>query len=64
MLDPYPRIIYVTGIGMFSVGNSYNAALIAGDVAETNARVIASVQETSTYQTIKEKDIFDIEYWS
>jgi NAD(P)-dependent dehydrogenase (short-subunit alcohol dehydrogenase family) len=49
---------------MFSVGNSYNASLIAGDVAETNARVIASVQETSVYQTIKEKDIFDIEYWS
>jgi rhamnose utilization protein RhaD (predicted bifunctional aldolase and dehydrogenase)/NAD(P)-dependent dehydrogenase (short-subunit alcohol dehydrogenase family) len=64
MLDPYPRIIYVTGVGMFSVGNSYNASLIAGDVAETNARVIASVQETSVYQTIKEKDIFDIEYWS
>ena len=64
MLDPYPRIIYVTGVGMFSVGNSYNASLIAGDVAETNARVIASVQETSIYQTIKEKDIFDIEYWS
>ncbi|MBT7236087.1 MAG: bifunctional aldolase/short-chain dehydrogenase, partial [Gammaproteobacteria bacterium] len=64
MLDPYPRIIYVTGMGMFSIGNTYNAALIAGDVAETNARVIASVEETSTYQTIKEKDIFDIEYWS
>ena len=47
MLDPYPRIIYVTGVGMFSIGNAYNAALIAGDVAETNARVIASVQETS-----------------
>ena len=64
MLDPYPRIIYVTGMGMFSIGNGYNAALIAGDIAETNARVITSVQETSTYQTIKEKDIFDIEYWS
>ena len=64
MLDPLPRVIYVSGIGMFSVGTNYSAALIAGDVAETNARVIASVEETSTYKTIKEKDIFDIEYWS
>ena len=64
MLDPYPRVIYVTGVGMFSIGTSYNASLIAGDLAETNARVIASVEETSKYQTIKEKDIFDIEYWS
>ena len=64
MLDPFPRVIYVTGIGMFSVGTNYSAALISGDVAETNARVITSVEETSTFKTIKEKDIFDIEYWS
>ena len=64
MLDPLPRVIYVCGVGMFSIGSNYSAALIAGDVAETNARVIASVEETSTYKTIKEKDIFDIEYWS
>ena len=64
MLDPYPRVIYVTGVGMFSIGTSHHASLIAGDLAETNARVIASVEETSKYQTIKEKDIFDIEYWS
>ena len=57
MLDPYPRVIYVTGVGMFSIGTSHHASLIAGDLAETNARVIASVEETSKYQTIKEKDI-------
>ena len=64
MLDPFPRVIYVAGVGMFSVGNTYNSSLVAGDVAETNAKVIASVEETSVYKTIKEKDIFDIEYWS
>ena len=64
MLDPYPRIIYVTGLGMFSVGKDYSSSLIAGDIGETNARVISSVQETSNFKTISEKDIFEIEYWS
>ena len=64
MLDPYPRIIYVTGLGMFSVGKDYQSSLIAGDVGETNVRVISSVEETSHYKTISQKDIFNIEYWS
>jgi len=33
-------------------------------VIETNAKVIASVEETSTYKFIPEKDLFDVEYWS
>jgi NAD(P)-dependent dehydrogenase (short-subunit alcohol dehydrogenase family) len=64
MLDPYPRIIYVKGMGMFSVGDNYKSSIIAGDLAETNARVIASVEKSAKYKTISEKDIFDIEYWS
>jgi len=64
MLDPYPRIIYVKGIGMFSVGDNYKSSIIAGDLAETNARVITSVEKSTKYKTISEKDIFDIEYWS
>jgi rhamnose utilization protein RhaD (predicted bifunctional aldolase and dehydrogenase)/NAD(P)-dependent dehydrogenase (short-subunit alcohol dehydrogenase family) len=64
MLDPYPRIIYVRGIGMFSIGDNYKSSIIAGDLAETNARVITSVEKSTKYKTISEKDIFDIEYWS
>jgi rhamnose utilization protein RhaD (predicted bifunctional aldolase and dehydrogenase)/NAD(P)-dependent dehydrogenase (short-subunit alcohol dehydrogenase family) len=64
MLDPYPRIIYVKGMGMFSVGDNYKSSIIAGDLAETNARVIASIEKSTKYKTISEKDIFDIEYWS
>jgi len=64
MLDTSPRVILVQNIGLFSVGNSLNAAKIAGDLTETNARVISSVEETSRYKFIPEKDLFDIEYWS
>ena len=50
--------------GMFSVGKDLGAAKIAGDLTETNAKVITSVEETSSYRFISERDLFDIEYWS
>ena len=64
MLDTSPRVVLVQNIGMFSVGKDLNGARIAGDLTETNAKVISSVEETSTYKFIPEKDLFDVEYWS
>ena len=39
MLDTSPRVILVQNVGLFTVGDSLNAAKIAGDLTETNARV-------------------------
>ena len=64
MLDTSPRVILVQNVGMFSVGKNLSAARIAGDLTETNAKVISSVEETSSYKFIPEKDLFDVEYWS
>ena len=64
MLDTSPRVILVQNVGLFSVGNSLNAAKIAGDLTNTNARVISSIEETSKYKFISKKDLFDVEYWS
>jgi len=64
MLDTSPRVVLVQNVGMFSVGRDLNSARIAGDLTETNAKVISSVEETSAYKFIPEKDLFDVEYWS
>ncbi len=64
ILDTSPRVILVQNVGLFSVGSSLSASKIAGDLTETNARVISSVEETSRYKFIPEKDLFDVEYWS
>ena len=64
MLDTSPRVVLVQNVGMFSVGKDLGSAKIAGDLTETNAKVISSVEETSTYKFIPEKDLFDVEYWS
>ena len=50
MLDTSPRVILVQNVGMYSVGKDLSAARIAGDLTETNAKVISSVEETSTYK--------------
>jgi rhamnose utilization protein RhaD (predicted bifunctional aldolase and dehydrogenase)/NAD(P)-dependent dehydrogenase (short-subunit alcohol dehydrogenase family) len=64
MLDTSPRVILIQNVGLFAAGDSLKAAKIAGDLTETNARVISSVEETSRYKFIPEKDLFDVEYWS
>jgi len=64
MLDTSPRVVFVQNVGMFSIGKDLNGAKIAGDLTNTNAKVIASVEETSVYKFIPEKDLFDVEYWS
>ena len=64
MLDTSPRVILVQNVGLFSAGDSLKASKIAGDLTETNARVISSVEETTKYKFIPEKDLFDVEYWS
>ena len=64
MLDTSPRVVFVQNVGMFSIGKDLSGAKIAGDLTDTNAKVIASVEETSTYKFIPEKDLFDVEYWS
>ena len=64
MLDTSPRVVLVQNVGLFSVGKDLKSAKIAGDLTETNAKVISSVEETSNYKFIPEKDLFDVEYWS
>jgi len=64
MLDTSPRVVLVQNVGVFTIGKDLNSAKIAGDLTETNAKVITSVEETSKYKFIQEKDLFDVEYWS
>ena len=58
MLDTSPRVVLVQNVGMFSAGKDLNAAKIAGDLTETNAKVITSVEETSSLTNLFRKKIF------
>ena len=60
MLDTSPRVVLVQNVGAFTVGKDLNAAKIAGDLTETNAKVITSVEETSKYKFIPRKRSFSM----
>ena len=62
-LDSLPRVILVKGLGLFAFGKDLKAANIVADLAETNIAVVRHAEEIGKFQSIREADIFDIEYW-
>ncbi|MBV9555966.1 MAG: SDR family oxidoreductase [Pseudolabrys sp.] len=63
-LDPMPRVILVPGVGLFGAGTGAKDAVIAADVAETSLSVTAAVERVSRFESISEREQFDMEYWS
>ena len=63
-LDAMPRVILVPGVGLFGVGESAKDAHIAADIAETCLSVISDTEKSGHFESISERDQFDIEYWS
>jgi NAD(P)-dependent dehydrogenase (short-subunit alcohol dehydrogenase family) len=63
-LDPLPRVLLVPGIGLFGLGASVKDAGIAADIAETAIAVIGDAESLGRFESISERDIFDVEYWS
>jgi len=62
-LDPMPRVILVPGIGLFGLGTTAADARITADIAETCLSVISDVEKVGRFESISERDQFDIEYW-
>ncbi len=63
-LDAAPRVILVPGLGLFGVGASKGAALIAADIAENTIQTITDAESLGRYECLSEADLFDMEYWS
>ena len=62
-LDPLPRVILVKDIGLFALGKDLKTAKIVADLAETNIQVASDAERVGEFESISEKEIFDIEYW-
>ncbi|MQF65181.1 bifunctional rhamnulose-1-phosphate aldolase/short-chain dehydrogenase [SAR202 cluster bacterium AC-409-J13_OGT_754m] len=63
MLDPYPRVILVPGIGMWTTGKDYKSALIAGDIYHHTIKVLKTAESIGQYTSLSDKDAYDVEYW-
>ena len=63
-LDPMPRVILVPGVGLFGAGTSAKDAAVAADVAETCLSVTAAAERGGRFESISERQQFEMEYWS
>ncbi len=64
MLNPNPNVIWAPGIGLIGIGGDKKGAALVADIAQQNIHVMNYGEALGGYYPIKEKDQFDIEYWS
>ncbi|MCC7047582.1 MAG: bifunctional aldolase/short-chain dehydrogenase [Alphaproteobacteria bacterium] len=63
-LDPLPRVVLAPGLGLFGLGASAKDAKVVADIAETWVDVVTAAGAGKGFESIPERDIFDMEYWS
>jgi rhamnose utilization protein RhaD (predicted bifunctional aldolase and dehydrogenase)/NAD(P)-dependent dehydrogenase (short-subunit alcohol dehydrogenase family) len=63
-LDPLPRVVLTPGLGLFGLGPSSRDAKIAADIAETWIEVVTAAEAGAGFESITERDLFEMEYWS
>jgi len=64
MLDPYPRVILLPGIGMITTGKNLQDARIVKEIYEHSMRVQAGASFVDRYQSLPLPRAFEMEYWS
>jgi rhamnose utilization protein RhaD (predicted bifunctional aldolase and dehydrogenase)/NAD(P)-dependent dehydrogenase (short-subunit alcohol dehydrogenase family) len=63
ILDPYPRLFLVAGLGLFALGLTHKAACINADIGEHTIRTKVQAMALGGYVPICEDHVFDMEYW-
>jgi rhamnulose-1-phosphate aldolase/alcohol dehydrogenase len=63
LLDPFPRVVLVPGLGMFTAGKDRRTAGIVNDIYHHTIGVLGSAEAFGRYVSLSAKDAFDVEYW-
>jgi rhamnose utilization protein RhaD (predicted bifunctional aldolase and dehydrogenase)/NAD(P)-dependent dehydrogenase (short-subunit alcohol dehydrogenase family) len=63
MLDPAPRIALDPELGLCALGNSVQAAAIAGELYQHTIEIITRASDLGGYAALPEADLFAVEYW-
>ncbi len=63
MLDPYPRVVLIPGLGMWTTGPDCRGALITGEIYHHSMVVIGAAQSVGKYASLSSTDAFEAEYW-
>jgi rhamnulose-1-phosphate aldolase/alcohol dehydrogenase len=63
LADPFPRVVLVPGLGMFTAGRDRRTAGIVNDIYHHTMAVIGNASAFGRYVSLSAKDAFDVEYW-
>ena len=64
MLDPAPRVVIDSELGVLSVGNSVKESQIVGEIYQHTIQMIECAEKLERWQPLPEKSLFEFEYWS
>lgn len=63
MLDPYPRVVLMPGVGMWTTGRDARAAGITADIYRHTIGILAGSQALDHYTSLSPSEAFQSEYW-
>jgi len=63
MLEPFPRVVLIPGMGMWTAGKDARAARIVRDIYRHTMEVIEGAEALGGFETLSDRDAFDAEYW-
>ena len=63
LVDPYPRVIVVAGLGVFTAGKDRRTAGIVSDIYHHTVSVLGAASSFGPYVSLSAQDAFDVEYW-
>ena len=63
LTDPFPRVILVPGLGMFTAGKDRRAAGIVSDIYHHTISVLGAASSFGPYVSLTAQEAFDVEYW-
>ena len=63
LADPFPRVIVVGGLGLFTVGKDRRTAGIVSDIYHHTISVLGAATSFGRYVSLSAREAFDVEYW-
>jgi len=63
LTDPYPRVVLLPGLGMFTSGKDARTAGIVADIYHHTAWVIRAASALGPYTSLSAQDAFNVEFW-
>jgi rhamnulose-1-phosphate aldolase/alcohol dehydrogenase len=64
MLDPYPRVILLPGIGFVATGKDKDSAIQCAEVYEHSIATMRGAEALDQYESLSLPLAFEMEYWS